>query len=184
MVNPAAVKQERNSIGEGRSFEAIVLHYHSPMLGYLERQLKDRNQAEDFVQETFLKLYRQLQEKSAPDHIPAWLYRVAGNLCRDYWRSAAYNREKAILEKWPEQTDQSSQPEEIVAEWENRTEIDSLLNKLPEFQREMIILRYFKGLKLHEIADQLDCPLGTVKSRIFHALRSLRDQIEEKGEVD
>lgn len=181
MTNHVAEAKGQINVNKGNSFDALVLHYRSPMVGYMERRLRNRNQAEDVVQEAFLRLYRQLQGKTAPDHIPAWLFKVAENLCRDYWRSAAYNREMAIKGNGSEQQDDSNQPEEVFEQWESRTEMDRLLLELPESQRQMVILRFYKDLKLSEIAEQLDCPLGTVKSRLFHALRFLKNQIEEKG---
>ncbi|GGH82329.1 RNA polymerase sigma-70 factor (ECF subfamily) [Pullulanibacillus pueri] len=166
---------------EQEPFDTYIQHYRTPLLHYLERLLRDRIKAEDFVQETFLKLYDQLQHRKWPENIPAWLYHVATNLCRDYWRSAGYRREKGSLESLPEQRDRKARVVDLYVRRETRSEILELLKKLPDSHREIIMMRFYYDLKLREIAAAIDCPIGTVKSRLFHALRSLRREMEENG---
>lgn len=170
-------------MGDQAAFEAFIHRYHAPVLTYVEHLLHNREKAEDIVQETFLKLLVQLRDRAIPDHVAAWLYRVAANLCRDYWKSAGYRREKPVLDQAQEQSDRHSQVIEICERRETRMEIIMLLNELPESQRKIVILRFYRELKLQEIANITECPLGTVKSRLFHALRLLKSRIEESGEV-
>lgn len=170
--------------GDQAAFETFIQRYHTPILGYLERLLNDREKAEDIAQETFLKLMHQLRDRSTPDNVSAWLYRVAANLCRDYWRSASYRREKQVLNRLQEQKDRQMQVFEICERRETRLEMITLLNDLPDKQREIVILRFYNDLKLQEIADVLECPVGTIKSRLFHALRFLKSRIEENRRVN
>lgn len=170
--------------GDQAAFETFHHRYQAPMLGYLEHLLKDRETAEDIGQETFIKLFRELRSRTAPDSVSAWMYRVAGNLCRDYWRSAGYRKEKQILDQLREPEDRQAGAVDICERQESRMEMFALLNELPEAQRETVILRFYHELKLQEIAEVTGCPIGTVKSRLFHALRFLKNRIEESGRVN
>lgn len=175
---------EHIAMGDQASFEAFVHRYHSPILSYLERLLNDRDKAEDIVQETFIKFLHQLESQRIPDNVRAWLYRVATNQCRDYWRSASYRKERNVFDHIPEQKDRQAKPSDIYERTETRNEMFQLLNELSNTQREIVIMRFYNDLKLQEIADVMECPLGTVKTRLFHALRLLKSRIEEGGRVD
>ncbi|HEX7065529.1 MAG TPA: RNA polymerase sigma factor [Bacillales bacterium] len=175
---------ERGAEAAHTAFETSVYQYYPAVLGYLERLLKDRQKAEDLVQETFIKLLRQLRDRSTPDHISAWLYRVAANLCRDYWKSAGYQKERQVFDQLREERDKQVQVAELYERRETRDEMTALLNELPGMQREIVVLRYYHELKLYEIADVTGCPIGTVKSRLFYALRLLKSRMEEDGRVD
>lgn len=169
--------------GDPAAFEKLVRRYHGPLFGYLDRLLKDREKAKDFVQETFMKLLHQLRFREAPDHIPSWLYQVARNLCRDYWKSAGYRREKTVFEQMPEPKDRQTFVVDLCERRATRLDLLALLKELPDHQRDIVILRFFHDLKLQEIADLLGCPVGTVKSRLFHALRHLRSHMAEERSV-
>lgn len=182
MISDKALMQAITK-GDQTAFESFIHRYHTPILSYLERLLNDREKAEDLVQETFLRLLRQLRDRSIPDHISAWLHQVAGNLCRDYWKSAGYHRERPVLEQLPEQKDGQVQPMELCERRETRREMIMLLNELPETQRGIVIMRFYNELKLQEIADVMGCPIGTVKSRLFHAMRFLKSRMQENGRV-
>lgn len=175
-----------DAIAEGHqaAFEDLINHYHKPILSYLERLLHDPEKAEDIVQETFLKFLLQLKVKQTPENVQAWLYKVATNLCRDYWRSASYRKERDLLSRLPEKRDRQAQVAEVYDHFETRMEIIKLLDELPKTQRDIVILRFYNDLKLHEVAVVMACPVGTIKSRLFHALRFLKSRIEENGGVD
>jgi RNA polymerase sigma-70 factor (ECF subfamily) len=162
-------------------FECIIRRYYPTVYHHLQYRLKDRNKAEDFTQETFLKLYRQMKERQMPGNLRGWLFIVANNLCRDYWRSSGYRKETHGFDQIPELKDRKGQVVETLVRKETCKEVVSLLSELPENQRKIITLRFYNNLKLKEIAEELACPVGTVKSRLFHALRFLKNRIEEKG---
>lgn len=163
--------------GDQAAFEAFVHRYHGPLLGYLERMLQDSEKAEDFVQEIFLRLIRQLQQKKIPDQIRPWLYRVASNLCKDYWRSSSFRSEYHCGDEVPDQKDTSPTIIEIYERQETRKEVLQSLHQLSELERQIVLLRFYQDLKLQEIAEVMEMPLGTVKSKLFHALKKLKSYL-------
>jgi RNA polymerase sigma-70 factor, ECF subfamily len=144
----------------------LVERYHSPIYKFLVRNTGDTALADDMVQETFIRLLT--HKGPAPDHFKAWIYTIAANVARDHFRSAAYryehmtdfNESEEYLSRTPADTDSS--------------EVEAALASLPPEQREVVILRFYHDLKLDEIAEITHAPLGTVKSRLFHALKGLK----------
>jgi RNA polymerase sigma factor (sigma-70 family) len=163
--------------GDQACFEAFVHRYHGPLSGYLQRQLRDPGKAEDVAQETFLRLIRQLKEGKLPDNVQAWLYRVAINLCRDYWKSAQYKTEKNRPAELPERKDDRPSVVELAERQETRKEILASMNELPEVQRDIITLRFYQDLKLQDIASVLEIPLGSVKTHLYKGLKRLQSKL-------
>lgn len=156
---------------------ALVTRHHSPLLGYLSRLTGgDRQLAEDLVQETFLRVLR--QGTCQPDRpFKPWLYAIATNLARDHFKSAAMrlhwqgnDAEKALLRLH----ESTPGPEERALAAEQGGEIMAALAQLGEEYRVVLLLRYYQGLSLGEIAETLGVPLGTVKSRLSVGTHRLR----------
>jgi RNA polymerase sigma-70 factor (ECF subfamily) len=164
--------------GDQASFEALIHRYHGPLSGYLQRQLHDTGKAEDLVQETFLRLIRQIRERHYPDNLQAWLYRVALNLCRDYWKSAHYQSEQYRFAEPPEQQDHRASIVDITERQETRRELLASLGELPDVQKNIIVLRFFQDLKLQDIADVLSLPLGSVKTHLYKGLGRLKAKLQ------
>lgn len=172
---------ERMADGDQAAFEVLIHRYHGPLLGYLERHLYNRERAEDFVQETFLRLIRQLKKGRLPEQIRPWLYRVALNLCRDYWKSLGFQNEKQQIAETPDRRDEGPSVVEIYERQETRKEILMLLHELGELQKEIIILRFYQDLKLHEISEIMEIPLSTVKTNLYQGLKRLRSRLIKEG---
>lgn len=153
--------------GDEAALAELVARYHSAIYGYLYRYTGDPALADDLAQETFIRLVT--QRTAPPTHFRAWLYTVATNLARDHFRSAAYRREQAL-----ELDDRARQSAEPPALENADVNVAAALLKLSPPQREVIVLRFYHDLKLDEIAQITDAPLGTVKSRLFHALKGLK----------
>nr|WP_275580589.1 RNA polymerase sigma factor [Bacillus tianshenii] len=175
---------EQMAEGNQAAFEAFVHRYHAAIHQYVERLLKDSKKAEDIVQETFIRLIKQLQIKSIPTYPKAWLYRVASNLCRDFWRSAQYRTEGTAKDEMPISIDHKASVTEIYERQETRKEVLSSLGTLSQAQQQIVILRFYQDLKLKEIAEILDIPLGTVKSNLFHALKKLKGVLSKEMEKE
>ncbi|RRJ62037.1 RNA polymerase sigma factor [Paenibacillus oralis] len=165
---------QRMAAGDREAFELLVMRYHGPLLSYVTNRLKDRSKAEDIVQETFIRLIRHLKRQGEMEHLRPWLYTVALNLCRDYWRSAAYRSEYAGTDELPDDLDPSPQAEELVERQETAQQLAESLAWLPQVQQEVVRMRFFHELKLHEIAEMLEMPLSSVKSNLYSALRKLK----------
>ncbi|WP_010279804.1 RNA polymerase sigma factor [Paenibacillus senegalensis] len=170
---------QRMAEGDQVAFEAFIHRYHGPLLGYLERHLRNREKAEDLVQETFLRMLRQLQKSSIPAQIRPWLYKVALNLCRDYWKSISYRNDQqtqTVLD-FVDRRDEGPSVIEIFERQETRKEILRSLDQLSSIQREIVLLRFYQELKLQEIADIMDIPLSTVKTNLYQSLKKLRSRL-------
>lgn len=173
---------EQMADGDQAAFEAFIHRYHVPIHQYVERLLKDAKKAEDVVQETFIRLLKQLKNKQIPSYPKAWLYRVASNICKDYWRSAQYRSEDTAKEEMPVTEDPLASVVEIYEKQETRKEILHSLSHLSQSQQQIVMLRFYQDMKLKEIAEIMDLPLGTVKSNLFHALKKLKKVLEEDEE--
>ncbi len=138
---------------------------------------RDTEAAEDILQETFLRVHRYSHRINPDLPISPWLYRVTVNLSytwskrnRNQWGSL-----EAFIERLISPARQAPEPSAEQAEMSAR--ILAAIDALPFNQRVVIVLHYLNGLSLKEIADTLECPVGTVKSRLFHARATLREQL-------
>lgn len=153
--------------GDEAALGELVRRYHSPLYKFLCRQTGDNALADDLAQETFTRMitYR----GTPPSKFRAWAYTIASNLARDYFRSARYRYERVTdFEDSDEMSDDFSFPAD------ERGEVINALAKLSPDHREVLILRFYHDLRLEEIAEVTGVPLGTVKSRLFHALKGVK----------
>src|SRR5262249_18047093 len=136
--------------------------------------------AEDLTQEAFSRVYRSAGSYCESGTFKPWLKRIAVNLAKDALRT----RKRAILvpieepEDLPE-TDHRADPLAVLSSSLLREELHTVLTALPDEQRLVLMMYYFEGLSLHEVAGVLKCPLGTVKSRLFNGLRRVRKSMVE-----
>jgi len=172
--------------GNHDALDGLVERHHSPLFGYLYRLTDgDRTLVQDLVQETFLRLLRGIASYHDTRPFKPYLYQIATNLARDHYKSAAHRYEAALLED--EQTAAYSFEEhnptvleDVVDEQHAVQSIRPALALLPIHQQEAIILRYYQDLSLSEMADVLNIPIGTVKSRLSLGLKALRQIMEAK----
>jgi RNA polymerase sigma-70 factor (ECF subfamily) len=171
------------------AFDEIVERYQHKIYGYVKRLVGNETDAEDITQEVFLKALNSLHRFREESSLQTWLFRIATNLCRDAHRRR--QREKGWLSLW-RQTDEQSDaeeggyvdppddrfnPEKLLL----REELSNMLNKaigqLPLAMREVFVLHDMEQMPYEEIAQALGVPLGTVKSRLFHARARLRESL-------
>jgi RNA polymerase sigma-70 factor (ECF subfamily) len=140
--------------------------------------------ADDLAQETFLILARQSGRFEGRSSVYTWLYGVLLNLDRRQRRRYGLQRRKLRVLWGAQATEPTSGPGADavteVREW--KSSLWARVAKLPDGQRQSLVLRFSEGLRYEEIAEILQCPLGTVKSRIFHGLAALRRILDEEGE--
>jgi RNA polymerase sigma-70 factor, ECF subfamily len=164
--------------GKTMALAMLVERYHAPLLGYLYRLVHgDRSLAEDLVQETFLNILQQKGYQVGRPFKP-WLYVIATNRARDHFKSAVVRRVVRQIDDDDDDAqqglDESSSPEAIMLTLEQGDEINAMLGRLSEEYRVTLVLRFYQGMSLQEIADTLHVPLGTVKSRLSVGTRQLR----------
>lgn len=173
----------RMRAGDGEAMRALVGCYHRPLFAFVYRLTDDHALADDVVQETFIRMTR--QGGIVPDNLRAWLFTVARNLVYDYFRSAAYRREQMTDFAHESETlaVDDGMMEQMAMAADQRADVVALLHLLSTPQREVVILRFYHDMPLHEIAEVMGAPLGTVKSRLFLALRRLKEGLQVKGVV-
>ena len=177
----------RASAGDLESFNQLVTRWERPIYALAYRTLGREEDARDVVQEAFLRAYRGLRGFKGQAKFSSWLYRITLNLCRDWIR----RERRAPLVQVPEGTDPvdladervapSESVEDLVARRELSQAVAQAMAELPEEQRTAILLKEYHGLTFQEIADMLDCPLSTVKTRLYQGLSQLRKQLERRG---
>jgi RNA polymerase sigma factor (sigma-70 family) len=162
--------------GDRAALAELVSRYHGPLLHFLYRMVNDEPTAEDLVQDTFVKLMT--HQGNMPRSFKSWVFTVARNLVYDLFRTASHRREVTLTvgsEAWLP----ASGPgvERLVARRADRETIAGILQALQPQHREVLVLRFYHDLKLREIAEIVDAPLGTVKSRLYHALKQAKSQL-------
>jgi RNA polymerase sigma-70 factor, ECF subfamily len=171
--------------GDQVALAALVTRHHAPLLGYLYRLVGgDRQLSEDLVQETLLHVLRQRTYQAGRPFKP-WLYMIATNLARDYFKSAAVRKSGQSVDEEQELLhlyDSEPSPEERALAAERGSEVRAALAQLGEEYRVVLLLRFYQGFSLQEIAETLHIPLGTVKSRLsvgVHCLRAVLAPVQK-----
>jgi RNA polymerase sigma-70 factor (ECF subfamily) len=176
----------RSRGGDLDSFNQLVLRWERPIYALAYRVIGREDDARDVAQETFLRAFRALSGFKGQAKFSSWLYRITLNLCRDWIR----RERRAPVTQAPEGVDlielaSESEPSESIEELVSRRELGRAVAKamslLPEEQRTAIILKEYHGLTFQEIADLLDCPLSTVKTRLYQGLTVLRRHLQHAG---
>lgn len=174
---------ERVQKGDNGAFDLLVLKYQHKIVNLVMRYVRDPELAQDITQEAFIKAYRALPRFRGDSAFYTWMYRIAVNTAKNYL--AAQRRRPMELEldmQDPEQYElhaklkETDTPEGITLSNELMEIVENAIAALPEDLQTAIILRELEGMSYEEIAQTMECPVGTVRSRIFRA----RDAISNK----
>lgn len=169
----------RACAGDRSALAELIERYHSPIRRFLCRMTNDEQMAEDLVHDTFIRVLS--HEGDAPRTFRPWLFTVARNLAYDAFRSASYRREISAGPDDGAWLAASSQGAERMAERRSRrAEVGEILQRLQPHHREVLVLRFYHDLSLREIAAVVDSPVGTVKSRLYYALRQAKAELERR----
>ena len=167
--------------GDYKAFDLLVLKYQSRVISTVFKYVKEKHLAEDIAQEAFIKSYKSLDSFREESSFYTWVYRIAVNTAKNYIVSSK-RREEIIMTDfsedntyYPEKLDVDS-PQDILNASELRDLIFETLSSLGEETRTALSLREFDGFSYEQIAEIVNCPVGTVRSRIFRG----REMIEEK----
>lgn len=187
---------ERTVAGDQRAYELLVLKYQRRIQRLIGRMVRDVDLVEDIAQETFIRAYRALHQFRGDAQFYTWLYRIAVNtakkalmdLKRDptvseaAWRTSDDDDETSRPGNEPT-TDET--PESVLAAKEIGAVVNAAMEALPPDLREAVVLREIEGLSYEEIALAMNCPIGTVRSRIFRAREAvsarIRPLLEKQG---
>jgi RNA polymerase sigma-70 factor (ECF subfamily) len=172
--------------GDLDSFSQLVRRWERPIHALAYRTLGREDEAQDVCQEAFLRAYRSLPGFRGQAKFSSWLYRITLNLCRDWQR----RERRSPIVPAPEGVDVVASAAEqgpvvSIEDVVNRNDLSRAvaraMARLSEEQRTAIVLKEYQGLTFQEIADLLDCPLSTVKTRLYQGLTVLRRELDKDG---
>jgi RNA polymerase sigma factor (sigma-70 family) len=170
---------QRLARGDKRAFNELYARYSSALMRYFHRMLwRDKEKAEDFVQDFFMKLIRQPESFDSKRKFSTWMYSVAHNMCKNEYRRMEIRKpaefESVVGILAVETEDHAGRRIDRKAFMNS---LSSELEKMDEDQRTVFILRFEENLALKEIAEVMNISEGTVKSRLFYTLRKLSDKL-------
>ena len=175
---------ERAQRGDKRAFELLVIKYHRKLGRLLSRMVRDAAEVEDITQETFIKAYRALPQFRGESAFYTWLYRIGVNTAKNYLvtrkRQPVSSDVQADDAENYEEGDilrDVATPEAELQTKQIAQAVNAAVDALPEELRTAITLREIEGMSYEEIAQFMDCPIGTVRSRIFRAREAIAEKI-------
>ena len=176
---------ERVQRGDKKAFELLVSKYQRKLLRLVSRLVHDQAEAEDVVQEAFIKAYRAMANFRGDSAFYTWLYRIGINTAKNYLVTQgrrAPTSTDADIEEAETFIDADglrdiNTPESLLATKQIAETVNSAMASLPEELRNAITLREIEGLSYDEIAEMMLCPIGTVRSRIFRAREAIAEKL-------
>lgn len=169
--------------GDVGAFTDLVQYYKDRLFNFIFRMVHSREEAEDLLQEVFLRVYKSLSTYSPQYQFSTWIYRIAQNLCIDHLRrhrlptfsvDAPMGEDEDLQMELPDET---MSPEVLFESADLRREVEAAIAALPPKYRAVIVLRHVQGLTYEEISEITDLPVNTVKTHIFRARRILRQRL-------
>jgi len=191
MSNDEQLLLERSRSGDVAAFEILIEAYQKKIFNLAYRIVGNYHDAGDLSQEAFIRIFKSIANFKEQSSFSTWIYRITTNVCLDFIRKKK-NRKVLSLDEEIHVKDGEMKrqaisddplPDEIVEKEELRGIVNSAINSLNEEQRLVISLRDIQGLSYDEIALVLDCPTGTVKSRINRARHALKNILLSKREL-
>lgn len=177
---------DRVQAGDRRAFDLLVLRYQNRVAGLVSRFVQDSQEVEDVCQEAFIKAYRALASFRGESAFYTWLYRIAVNTAKNHL--VARNRRPPASDLEVEEAELTDigtglrdleSPEGSLSTAKLKLAIEQAIEELPEELRTAFTLREFSGLSYEDITEVMDCPVGTVRSRIFRAREAIDKRIRE-----
>jgi RNA polymerase sigma-70 factor (ECF subfamily) len=180
---------ERAVAGDQGAFELLVIKYQRRVQRLIGRMVRDVDLVEDIAQETFIRAYRALHQFRGDAQFYTWLYRIAVNTAKKFLLEL--KRDPTVSEsafKSNEDDDETSwaanepttdeTPESVLAAKEVASAVNAALEALPEDLRQALTLREIEGLSYEDISEVMNCPIGTVRSRIFRAREAISAKVK------
>ncbi|MFY9722529.1 MAG: RNA polymerase sigma factor RpoE [Azonexus sp.] len=176
---------ERAQGGDKHAFDQLVSKYQRKLGRLLSRFIRDPAEVEDVSQEAFIKAYRALPSFRGDSAFYTWLYRIGINTAKNYLvaqgrrapTSTEFDSEEAETFESADQLRDINTPESLLLSKQIGETVNGAIDALPDELRTAIVLREIEGLSYDEIADMMDCPIGTVRSRIFRAREAVAQKL-------
>ena len=180
---------ERTLAGDQRAYELLVLKYQRRIERLIGRMVRDTDLVQDIAQETFLRAYRALHQFRGDAQFYTWLYRIAVNTAKktllEMKRDPVLTESALHISSEEDETSgrtnepiSEETPETVLAAQEIAAAVNAAMDALPEDLRQAITLREIEGLSYEEIASAMECPIGTVRSRIFRAREAISAKVK------
>jgi RNA polymerase sigma-70 factor, ECF subfamily len=173
--------------GDSRAFDMLVLKYQHKIMGLISRYVHDSDEVQDVAQEAFIKAYRALPRFRGDSAFYTWLYRIAINTAKNHLVSRSRRPPGSDVEIEDAEYFEAGDalrtietPESALFGAELKAVVERAIGELPDDLRTAVTLREFDGLSYEDIADVMDCPVGTVRSRIFRAREAIDKQVSEQ----
>lgn len=171
--------------GDKKAFELLVVKYQRKILRLLSRLIRDQGEVEDVAQEAFIKAYRALPQFRGDSAFYTWLYRIAVNTAKNHLVASGrrpsspstYENEDGETFDETDNLRDINTPEAALASREIADAVNQAIDALPEELRTAIMLREIEGMSYEDIAQSMDCPIGTVRSRIFRAREAIATRL-------
>ena len=187
-IDSDAILVERTVAGDQKAFELLVIKYQRRIQRLIGRMVRDVDLVEDIAQETFIRAYRALAQFRGEAQFYTWLYRIAVNTAKKALMDLKRNptiSENSFKSDDDDETSpveneltSSETPDAVLASKEIAQIINAALEALPEDLRQAITLREIEGLSYEEISEAMNCPIGTVRSRIFRAREAISQKVK------
>ena len=182
-IDQALVERAQN--GDKHAFEQLVGKYQRKLGRLLSRFIRDHAEVEDVAQEAFIKAYRALPTFRGESAFYTWLYRIGINTAKNHLvakgrrapTSTEFDSEEAETFESADQLRDINTPESLLLSKQIGETVNGAIDALPEELRTAIVLREIEGLSYDEIAGMMDCPIGTVRSRIFRAREAVAQKL-------
>ena len=175
---------ERVQKGDKRAFDLLVLKYQHKIAGLVSRYIQDTHEVMDVTQEAFIKAYRAIGRFRGDSAFYTWLYRIAINTAKNHLVSKGRRPPDADVDvadaeyyETASRLKEAATPEHELLKEELEQTVNKAINQLPEDLKAAVTLREFDGLSYEEIAEVMQCPVGTVRSRIFRAREAIDKEI-------
>lgn len=173
--------------GDSRAFDMLVMKYQHRIMGLISRYVHDADEVQDVAQEAFIKAYKALPRFRGDSAFYTWMYRIAINTAKNHLVSRSrrppgrdVELEDAEYYEGGGALRELENPENALFGDELKGVVEAAIGNLPDDLRTAVTLREFDGLSYEDIADIMDCPVGTVRSRIFRAREAIDKQVREQ----
>lgn len=163
----------RCQLRDRQALVELIERYERPVRYFIRRLVDDADLADELFQDTWLTVIAKIHTLGNPERFTVWLYRIVRNRVYQEFR-----RKKQAVELG-QSMEAPDNPEEEILSFEDVTKLHQCLGELKPFQKEVLMLRFIEQMSYEEIAEVLDCNVGTVRSRIHHAKQALREKLEE-----